>query len=58
MAKEVYDAQHPLNHTADKYDAYATFARGAVGTVAISLTDVKKVFIRKQSRSKPLMSGI
>lgn len=54
-AKEVYDAQHPLNHTADKYDAYATFAGGAVGTVAISLTDVKKVFTRQQSKTKHLL---
>jgi hypothetical protein len=47
-AKEVYDAQHPLKHSADKYDAYAAIAGGAVGTVAISFTDVKKVFSRKK----------
>lgn len=51
-AKEIYDAQHPLNHTADKYDAYATFAGGAAGTVTISLTDVKRVFSRKKTNSQ------
>jgi hypothetical protein len=29
VGKEVYDAKHPLNHTADKYDAIATLAGGA-----------------------------
>lgn len=46
--KELYDARHPASHTADKYDALATFAGGAAGTVAISFTDVKKVFTRKK----------
>lgn len=53
-AKEVYDAQHPLNHTADKYDAYATFAGGAAGTVTISFADVKRVFARKKMNSQPV----
>ncbi len=53
-AKEVYDAQHPLKHTADKYDAFATLVGGAVGTVAISLTDVQRVFSRTKMNSKPV----
>ena len=47
-AKEVYDAQHPANHTSDKYDAYATFAGGAAGVITISLTDVQMTFQRKK----------
>lgn len=50
--KEIYDSKHPLNHTADKNDAFATFAGGAVGSVSFSLTDIKNVFGKRKTKTE------
>jgi hypothetical protein len=44
--KEIYDARHPLNHTADINDFLATSAGGAIGTLTLKF-DLRKALYGK-----------